>query len=450
MSGPKVVRVVTREEMVAAGERRLREVERVAAAWQARAATLGGLDEASRAAAADRIAALRALLAEDRFDELQAAATRERDFLRSDLAEREGQAVSRAAAVRATRRRRHENRRALLAALAANGSAAAMALAERLRGADEAVQEAALNEAFAWLAEASAEAAASGLNEAQRALAAALGPGGRPHASEEWRAGPDASRDARLTHIDRHISELQVLAEEAVAAPFIARLEAMERAPDDDRRNLMLDSLLLELAEASRAQARLRDRTAEMALLAAEAAPFLDSDAAAALLAEAEACESAGDAARVEALAARCREIVDAAAGELAARLRRETVLEALAGLGYEVREGMETAWAESGRLALRKAAIPGYGVEVGGQAATGRLQMRAVAFDAARDRGRDRDIETLWCDDYRQLEARLHEAGGTIRVERALAVGEVPLKEIAADASSTRRETEAPRQRNR
>jgi hypothetical protein len=45
----------------------------------------------------------------------------------------------------------------------------------------------------------------------------------------------------------------------------------------------------------------------------------------------------------------------------------RSAVLEGLAGLGYEVTEGMSTAWVNGGRVVLRKAASPGYGVELSG-----------------------------------------------------------------------------------
>ncbi|YCI88526.1 hypothetical protein M1D99_12320 [Pseudomonas sp. R3-41] len=38
-----------------------------------------------------------------------------------------------------------------------------------------------------------------------------------------------------------------------------------------------------------------------------------------------------------------------------AALARREAVLDGLASLGYEVREGMATAWVETGKVVLRK-----------------------------------------------------------------------------------------------
>lgn len=94
----------------------------------------------------------------------------------------------------------------------------------------------------------------------------------------------------------------------------------------------------------------------------------------------------------------------------------------------------MATAWAQTGRVVLRKPATPGYGLEVGGKADNGRLQLRAVALNANRDSQRDRDIETLWCGEFQRLQALLAAQGGELSVERALGVGEVALKEIGEE----------------
>ncbi|MBF3301187.1 hypothetical protein HKW73_07845, partial [Pseudomonas aeruginosa] len=88
----------------------------------------------------------------------------------------------------------------------------------------------------------------------------------------------------------------------------------------------------------------------------------------------------------------------------------------------------------QTGRVVLRKPATPGYGLEVGGKADNGRLQLRAVALNANRDNQRDRDIETLWCGEFQRLQALLAAQGGELSVERALGVGEVALKEIGEE----------------
>jgi hypothetical protein len=118
----------------------------------------------------------------------------------------------------------------------------------------------------------------------------------------------------------------------------------------------------------------------------------------------------------------------DALAGEalraVAADARHRAVLQGLASLGYEVSEGMATAWVQNGQVVLRKAANPGYGVELGGGTKSDRLQVRAVAFSSAgsaRDASRDRDMETVWCSEFGRLQTLVASAGGGIDIEHDL-----------------------------
>lgn len=130
---------------------------------------------------------------------------------------------------------------------------------------------------------------------------------------------------------------------------------------------------------------------------------------------------------------------------------RRAAVLEGLTGLGYEVAEGMRTAWAQDGRLVLRSASRPDYGVEV--NAAGERMQMRPVAFDAGGvgpDPSRDRDAETIWCGDVSALQETLGNAGGGLVIEKSLPIGATPLKRIAVAAGEAAAAAAAPVLRER
>jgi hypothetical protein len=91
--------------------------------------------------------------------------------------------------------------------------------------------------------------------------------------------------------------------------------------------------------------------------------------------------------------------------------------------------------WAQDGRLVLKSATRPDYGVEVGAAGSGERMQMRAVVFDmGARgpDPARDRDAETIWCGEVLILEEKLAEFGEGLVIEKALPVGATPLKRIA------------------
>ncbi len=119
----------------------------------------------------------------------------------------------------------------------------------------------------------------------------------------------------------------------------------------------------------------------------------------------------------------------------MAAEERRRAVLEGLASLGYEVSEGMMTAWVSGGRVVLRKPANPGYGVELSGGSQTDVMQVRAVGLGNPadpRDAGRDKDMETIWCGEFERLQSLVAQAGGNVSIESARPVGQFPLKVVS------------------
>lgn len=435
MSGPKVVRIVTREEAIATCERDLQRLDKDLARWENQASRLAQLSDAERAAAHARRASLHALLEQERWLDVQLQVKIESEFLKRDLAEREERAIRQAAETRQQHRRLQENASALLQALDARPDAASAALRQTLHTlADGALRddaEALLAQGFAALASAPAE---ERLSEAQRELAQRLKTDETPMSLEQWRARQqqDAPHEQRLARIDRHIAELQLLQGEASAQAFLERLARAEAEQHPERRNLLLDSLALDLAQAAREHQQQRQRLEHLQDLASEVAALGAAEHAELL--QRAACQPDSDPQQLAELTERCNAILTAHLQQQAALARRQAVLQGLASLGYEVREGMATAWAQTGRVVLRKPATPGYGLEVGGKADNGRLQLRAVALNANRDSQRDRDIETLWCGEFQRLQALLAAQGGELSVERALGVGEVALKEIGEE----------------
>lgn len=124
-------------------------------------------------------------------------------------------------------------------------------------------------------------------------------------------------------------------------------------------------------------------------------------------------------------------------------------MLQGLASLGYEVNEGMATAWVQGSQVVLRKAANPGYGVELGGGTKSDRLQVRAVAFGSAgstRDESRDHDMETVWCSEFERLRTLIASSGGGIEIEHALPVGATALKLIEETQGEDRELVRAPK----
>ncbi len=432
MSGPKVVRIVTREEIIAICEGHLQRLERAVNRWQTQATRLGELSEQERSASLERYARLRALLAADQLTELQKAVPVEIEHLRRDLEEREERAIIRAAERRQRDRRVQENAKTLLDALQSNPENVDEALLESLlrlaSGASRVDAERLLAEGFAHLSEANEEPT---LSDTQRALAQQLKVDEPEVSLREWIAArePDATRDARLLRIDRHIVELQLLQGAECAAPFLLALERAETETDAKRRNLLFDSLVLDLAASTRNFRRQRECLEQLQDLASEVKTYTGIEHAT-LLDHIGAFTTDTELSITIGLIEQCKAFIASHLQDQAALARREAVLGGLTSLGYEVREGMATAWAQNGKVVLRKTATPDYGVEVGGRADNGRLQVRAIALSSDRDKARDRDIETIWCGEFQRLQALLKDKGSELLIERALSVGEVPLKE--------------------
>jgi len=433
MSGPKVVRIVTREEIIAICEGHLRRLEQAVSRWEAQAEKLGQLNEQERAATRARQTRLRTLLTEDQFRALQKAVPIEIEHLRRDQLAREERAVLQATAQRQHQRRLQENAALLLKALGSRPDTApqvVQALTQLADGAQLDNAEQLLAQGFAQL---SNDDKAQDLDEQQRALAQRLKDDAPAPDLNTWLAErAQATRDPRLQQIDRHIAELHLLQGAARAAPFVQALARAEAQAQAQQRNLLLDSLVIELADTSRDFQLRRDSLAKLHDLANEVGPHLDAGDAV-LLEQVSQCTASTSHAVVSELTRRCEAILAAHVQAQAALARRAAMLQGLAELGYEVREGMTTAWADAGKIVLRKSATPGYGVELGGKAENGRMQVRAVALSRDRDTQRDKDIETIWCNEFDRLQAMLQAHGSELLIERAMGVGETPLKEVLA-----------------
>lgn len=442
MSGPKVVRIVTREEILAICAAHLQRLDTAMARWQKQARKLGELTEAEYAATHARHQRLHALLQSDQLADLQIAVPDEIEYLKRDLAEREERAVIRVTEKRQRQRRVHENAAMLLQALQARPEQVAPPLLRALNrlaeGEPDNDAENVLAQGFALL---SARVVEESLSDAQRELAQQLKTGDAAPSLAQWIARQHSlsPRDQRLQRIDQHIAELQLLQSADTAQAFVLKLQRAEAESRPQERNLLLDSLVLDLAQAARYYQQLRARFSQLQDLASEVAALHDATQNA-LLDQVAACVADQDAGQIDTLIERCNTAIATHLQAYAALARRQAVLEGLASLGYEVREGMSTAWAETGRVVLRKSATPGFGVEVGGKAENGRLQVRAVALGTDHDKRRDRDIETIWCGEFQRLQQLLKSQGNEMTIEKALGIGEAALK-VVSDSDEHRRE---------
>lgn len=443
MSGPKVVRVVTREELIATCRAQLARLDAAVAAWTRDGRRNDTVSEAEVGAVQRRRDSIAALLENERFLELQKGVQDEIAFLSDDRQDRLQKAAAAEACARTIMRREQDAARALLAALRRSDSTLPQDLEAALEDAARGTGNvsSALSAGFALMSRPSEVD-----TQRLKTLAKAVKGEERQRTLEGWlETQPPTPNEIALARIEARLGELAVLAGRETAATFETRLAGLRAGAEADRRTLLLDSLALDLGKAladarrrADAQARVEQALAELESFDPAAADRLGGAGADGSMEEIEARSVA-----VEAAVTQAREAQAAVA-------RRAAVLEALAGLGYEVGEELATAWVEDGRVVLRRPAQPGYGVEVAGGASAERLQMRVVAFgDGPGDPARDRDAEALWCGDVSVLQQRLAAAGAALTIEKALPVGATPVKRLAAVEDRTHaRERRAPQAR--
>jgi hypothetical protein len=440
MSGPKVVRIVTREEIIAICEGHLARLDVAADEWVSVGRRNGVLTDAEISATQSRREALRNLLVQGRYMDLQKAVPNEISFLQADQEARLVRAASEKAKARAARSRTEAVAASLLRALERQGAVVSAdlrgALEEAVAGrSDGAV---AISQAFRLLS----SKTDSAVTDNQRRLADSLKESDDRQSFAEWMATQTGgAEDEGSARLDLQITELAVILGDQATTEFEERLRRISSSEPQSRRALLMDSLEVDLAQAvtkAKERAAVQSR---LRMLAAE----LSQSGSESLIGMARAIEARIDEKsdilldlEVEATVAlgRFRE-------EAAAHAKRQAMLKGLADLGYQVSEGLETAWVRDGKVVIKRASQSDYGVEVGGRIDSGRVQLRTVAFrsaDAPAEVARDRDAETIFCGDVTKLQTLFAEAGGEIVIERALPVGAAPLR-VVTESSNDRDE---------
>nr|WKF61614.1 hypothetical protein HUO10_006146 [Paraburkholderia busanensis] len=427
MSGPKVVRIVTREEILAICEGHLQRLDQAISTWTTAGKRIGELAQSEIDATHARRQTLAALIATEAYLDLQKRVPEEIAFLHADLERRRMLAVDKAEQAQKRRRQGRNSANTLLHSLKSKNVNVPAELESQLQqiadGGEFANADALLARAFALIPTEGPRQ----VTEAQRQLASRLQGDQKVQSVESWKAAQTII-PPQLARVDRQIAEAHVFLAAEETAAFRSRLGVIEGEPVEARHNLLLDSLILDLSEVvSRSRKRLA-LLDELQELAAELRTH-DSEEAKATLAKVQSCDDLESVEAVSALLEDCKNAIVAAQQHEAALSRRTAILQGLSRLGYEVHEGMSTAWANEGRVVVKKPSLPGYGVEVGGQAQASRLQVRVVALTADRDATRDKDVETIWCGDFGKLQALLAEHGDNLLIERAMSVGQIPLK---------------------
>jgi hypothetical protein len=246
--------------------------------------------------------------------------------------------------------------------------------------------------------------------------------------------------------VDRLIAELESIEGEEAARPFVERAARIADESSPQRRQLLGDSLCLDVASQVKMCRERETALSDLSALVAEVKQ-VSGEYSTDIITRAERAISDRDSHTARHLILQVRTTLDETQKRYAAAVRRKAILNALSGLGYEVREGMETGWVKDGNVILRNAARPEAGVRLTGVGDDGRMEFRAVQFvrdsDAASPE-RDRDLETMWCSDFDQLKLLLDRDGGEITIERAESIGKFPVERVEVKEREVRREPRA------
>jgi hypothetical protein len=411
-------------------------VREVVEEWRRCAKRHGVLSAEAVADVDGRYQALVQLFEHDMWLDVQKRAPEIITFLKHDMERIREEAIHAAAQARSKRRRLVQSAQTIVAALQAADKAVPDELVQVIRTAPRAADEelvslnSTLSRAMAGLTLMTGEPQSA---QHQRELADRLSGGAPLQSVAQWLAGQDQAlpQNDKEQRLDRLLAEIEVIGDKRPMETFLQRAQSIDAERDLARRELLIDSLSIDVAAYCRQRAEKTHQLAAMREVCIELRQ-LSSDQARLLEQQLQATITAEDVAKAGPLNAEAIRLIAEETRSRAAVARRAAVLKGLADLGYEVRETMATAWAHNGRIVVRKPAEADFGVEISGAPAAERLQVRLVAFDqpgATRDSSRDKDMETIWCNEFTRLQALLGVSGNTLLIERALAAGVTPVK---------------------
>lgn len=441
MSGPKVVRIVTREEIQTICRGLMRAFDLEATELLQQAKRHGLVNVALEMDLSIRRERLTELFNGDQWLDFQKLAPAMTDYLTAEKKRIRAQALAAAEVARSKRRHLADSARSLVMRLESGGRPVADVLrniAQKALQADD-EQLASMEAIVGRELRQGIEREGSRLSAEAEALAQRLGAGGKDQTFAEWRAGqPNPKADAASARLDALLAEIETDEDPEVVHGFIARAAEILGETSEQRRALLTDSLFLDAAECAQRRREQEDKLGQLRAIGA-ALEGLATVAARTLAGRIAKSVQARETSGAEQLIAEGRALCDSETRDLAAIARRRAILSGLASLGYEVREGMTTSWVRDGRIVLRKPGTPDYGVELGAPADAARLQIRLVGSDrplTPRSPRRDQDQETIWCSQFGELQDLIAKSSGELIIERAQPVGAVAVKTVAMGAS--------------
>jgi hypothetical protein len=230
MSGPKVVRIVTREEIEAICRRQIASAEDTAAELQRCAKRHDAINDALTADLERRLRQLRRLFEQNRWAELQKQAPLTIAFLKTETEQIRVRAIAAAEAARSKGRRVADAAKTIISAMKTAGHEPSVALrnvalrATLVEGRELMVMEALVSENYTILA---TRRESAGASKEQLELASRLGLDEKPQSFTEWLAAHSSKVDQRNNRLDKLMAELETAEDAEFVQPFRERAAAI-------------------------------------------------------------------------------------------------------------------------------------------------------------------------------------------------------------------------------
>jgi hypothetical protein len=432
MSGPKVFQIVPLQEARRSWHVWLLKAGSRLEHWVSSCHRIGMWSELEEKEQRARLARVRRLVETDTFDGVIAEGLSFLKHLDADLAARLDEAASR----NLTRQRALSSAGTTARVLLKMARESAVHLPEQTaallrQAADRGVEN------LSAVEEAILSAARLMQPVASSAAAMCEGPASRIELVDDWlrRTGylsPPSMKEVQRQSVERLLCELTGLGCLLEVETFRKRLADVCGQSVQAQRVLALEVLCQELqrkVEEAQRWGELRQRADD---LRAEAEQTGDLNVLQDCISTYELAFERRDEASASAALEVQRGTLNTAIALRNAEIRRSELLRGLTQLGYTVNAGLSKIWSAQKQVVIRKSVQSATGLELSGDLATGKCQVRVVSLEggtAGQTPINGRKAEEQWCSELSELQRDLGRRGVSLVVERATPAGAVALK---------------------
>ena len=432
MSGPKVIKVLTKEERAQIVGRRLNKLQRVLQRWEETHRRLNCFSEQKFQTFRSRYQQLDYVPEQNELDQLVGEVNSEIAFLNHEIQQVKTEAIK-----FRTKERLNINWKDYAHTLLLHKDLSESKRQQLQAALDDNSSENEIKEMVSQLligdtGELSTTSSSIEITDRQKQIITLLQNDLHLIQPEKWQA-PVEEKDNKWLRLQSLISELEIFFPEQFKI-YSEQLNTLAQREHQQDYYLYFDSLLLNVQSIVQTQRELVQQIEILEDLLNElpAEHFL--------LEQAKLGIQSKDKKQIQQITVNIQQLLQQKSEYQAAQSKRKAILNGLAELGYKVQEGMATLWAENGHLIVQKSSIPEYGVEIIGNTQE-KIQMRTVCFSEEQNTQRDTDAEILWCDSFGKLQNKLFDQEITLSIEKQIEAGAIPVKHVSAAYDQSKRE---------